>query len=338
MDLYRALATALGLAASGCSGISWAQSPAADSWKAVLTAAQKEARVVVYSAHGTKTQERMAADFRKLFPAIAVEFARMPGATAVSKLEQERTTGADGADVAVLAEVLYLDERAAAGSIKPPSGPAARTWPSAYMIRGAVPILGIEPQVIAYNTGLVQTPITGYRDLLKPEFAGRIGTTEIVSTLIVAWYEWLEKTQGADFLAKLAKQRPRLYAGSAPSVQAAISGEVKASMQSPATTALPLIESGAPLKMVVPNPSFGIRYAGGIMGWSKRPNAALLFMDYLMSPLGQDAFCGKGGGASPLPNLPGCLDPRTIASFDANYYTREVVEAYRKKWNALFKN
>lgn len=41
--------------------------------------------------------------------------------------------------------------------------------PADYTIKGRIPALALEPFGIACNTSLAKTPITGYRDLLKPE-------------------------------------------------------------------------------------------------------------------------------------------------------------------------
>ena len=56
-----------------------------------------------------------------------------------------------------------------------------------------------------------------------------------------------------------------------------------------------------------------------------------------MSPRGQAAWSGRGESASPLPNIPGAMDIRSVTPYDPTPYTTEVVAAYGKKWNALFR-
>lgn len=314
-----------------------AESAAPPTWPEILAAANKEARVVLYTVQAPAVMDRIKADFSKVFPGIQLEMNRVTSGQMISKLEQERKTGADGADAVITTDMVWLEERAKEGVLKVPSGPAAKGWPSAYLLSGAVTILALEPLVIVYNTELVKTPVVGYQDLLRPEFKGRLGTSDLVAITVVAWYDWLEKTLGPDFIAKFAAQKPRLYVGTVPATQATISGEVAVSAFSNTSVSMPLIEGGAPLKVVVPSPSFGIRYAGGAPGWSRRPNAAQAFMDYLMSQRGQTAWSGKGDAASPLPNVPGSLNAATVSPFDPNGYPPAKVSEYRKKWNALFK-
>jgi len=83
-----------------------------------------------------------------------------------------------------------------------------------------VPVLSIEPIVMAYNSDLVKIPISSYPDILRPEFKGKIATIELVSDSTVAWYEWFEKTQGANNLAQFAAQKPRLFGSAITCVQA----------------------------------------------------------------------------------------------------------------------
>ena len=100
---------------------------------------------------------------------------------------------------------------------------------------------------------------------------------------------------------------------------------------------IPLIEQGAPIKVVVPKPGFG--YANGmtLLGWAKRPNAAQVFFDYLTSVRGQTMLAAKGEMASPRPNIPHSLDASTIEVYDSTPYTADVVTARRQKWTSLFK-
>src|SRR5205085_1655804 len=99
-----------------------------------------------------------------------------------------------------------------------------------YIYESSVVILDLEPFIIAYNKNEVKSnPPRGYADILRPEFKGRLGTSELASTTLIGWYDWLEKTQGADFLTRLKAQNPKMYVGAVPSGQAVSSGEVAVS-------------------------------------------------------------------------------------------------------------
>src|SRR6185436_786894 len=82
------------------------------------------------------------------------------------------------------------------------------------------------PFVIMYNTKLIATPPQTYADLLRPEYRGKIGLTEAPGATQLAYYEWLERTQGVGYLAKLKSQGVKLFAGAPQASQALAAGEV----------------------------------------------------------------------------------------------------------------
>ncbi len=308
------------------------------SWDTVVAAAKKEGRVFLYGATPVPVIKRVKEGFEKLYPDITLEYYRQGSAAVIIKANQDRATGADGADVLISTEIGWAVARANEGSAKTPIGPDAKQYPSKYMIAGKIPALAMEPITIAYNTKVVKDPPAGYPDLLKPQYKGRVGLLDIkASTTVVAFYDWLTRTYGADYLPNLAKNKPFVY-GSAPvSAQSVAAGEYEIASFVNTSSGKPMVDKGAPFKMVIPNPAFGFRYVGAILGWAKRPNAAQVFMNYVMSRDGQIAWSGSGDSASPLPNIPGSLNAETIEPYDASPYTKDVSNAKIAAWNKVFK-
>ena len=103
----------------------------------------------------------------------------------------------------------------------------------------------------------------------------KIGIVEINASIVRAFYDWLEQTQGKDFLPKLAAQNPRFLAGAVPLTQAVAAGEIAFSQFTVTGVAGPMIREGAPMRMVVPTPSIGTPYLGAVLSNAKRPNAAM---------------------------------------------------------------
>lgn len=305
-------------------------------WNRILADAKKEGLVVVYTTTAPAVHERIKADFEKAYPGIEMNPIRVVGNQINTRVEQERAVGNIEGDAIITSELVWSADAARKGWLRVPVGPNAQAWPDASVRQGAVPLLGVNPFVLVYNTNLVKTAPTGYQDLLKPEFKGKIGSTALLADLIVGWYDWMEKTQGAGFLAKLAAQNVKTYPGAVPPTQGVAAGELAVNMWTVFSVTNPLIDAGAPIRTVVVNPSYGAAYGGGIVAGSKRPNAALVFMDYMMSVRGQAQMVGKGEMASALPNVPGSLDIKAVTLHDDDKYTPEVVNAFKVKWNALF--
>lgn len=307
-------------------------------WAKVTAAAKKEGRVSFYGSTPVQAGQRILAGFKKSHPDIAIDYVRLSSAEMLSRVEQERASGVDGADVWLSAEVLWLQTRDKEGKLLKPIGPSAADWPQKYWRGQGVVAIGIEPFVMVYNTKLVTTPPKRYADLLTPDFKGRIGANELAASSVVAWYDWMEKTQDRDYLTKLKALNVKLYAGAVGTSQAIASGEIAATPgTATVTTVKPLMDQGAPINFVRPIPAFGFEYAAAAFGWSRRPNAALVLMDYLMSVEGQTLLYGTGEGASPRTNIPGAMPASEIQVFDAAQYTPEVVRVYREHWNKVMK-
>jgi iron(III) transport system substrate-binding protein len=333
-------ALAFGLALIGVTGTAQAQSrdravsPAA--WEKILADARKEGRVVVYTTTAPAVHERIKVDFEKAYPGIEMNPIRVIGNLINTRVEQERAAGNIEGDAIITSELVWAAEATKKGWLRVPVGPSAQAWPESALRQGAVPLLGVNPFVLVYNTSLVKTPPTGYQDLLKPEFKGKIGSTALMGDLNVGWYDWMENTQGAGFLAKLAAQNVKTYPGAVAPTQGVAAGELAINMWTVFSVTNPLLEAGAPIKTVVVNPSYGAAFGGGVVAGSKRPNAALVFMDYMMSVRGQGQMVGKGEMASALSGVAGSLDIKGVTLHDDEKYTPEVVNAFKVKWNALF--
>lgn len=318
-------------------GTAQAQAQSAE-WTKVLAAAKKEGRVQFYGSTPVQAGQRVLAGFRKAYPDIAIDYTRLSSGEMMTRIDQERASSADGGDVWLGAEVMWFVAREKEGRLLKPVGPNAADWPQKYWRGQNVVAIGIEPFVMVYNTKLVATPPKRYADLLTPDFKGRIGANELAASSVAAWYDWMEKTQDKDYLTKLKSLNVKLYASAVGTSQAIASGEIAATPgTATVTTVKPLMDQGAPINYVRPVPAFGFEYAAAAFGWSKRPNAALVLMDYLMSVEAQTLLYGTGEGASPRPNIPGAMPASEIQVFDASQYPPEVVNRYRERWNKIMK-
>ncbi len=198
-------------------------------------------------------------------------------------------------------------------------------------------MVSFDPFVIPYNKKLIPVPPKSYADLLKPEFKNKLGIPELISTTVTGWYDWLEKSQGADYLVKLKAQNPKFYTGVAQLNQALASGEIGAATFGIVAATKPVMDEGAPSDFALSNPGLAFHYDMAAMGWSKRPNAALVFADFVMSRQGQTVWHGRGESASPLPNIPGAIQALSIALWDPAEYPPAVIDKYREKWTKIMK-
>ena len=329
--------TLLGWGASGLAGSVLAGRPAwaEAAWDETVAAARKEGRVSFYTVAGLRTVSRIATAFSKAYPDIAIDTFRGTTGPVGAKVDQEMATGADGADVYASVDFVWLRKQVGESRALKPCGPAVRGWPSRYLIEGAVPTVGIEPFALVYNKRRVTTPPQSYADILKPEFNGRIGTTEVVGPATTAFYSWLEEAYDKGYLTKLRALRPRLFNGTEPIAQATGSGEIWIGVYNTTLVARSAIEQGAPIGYVAA--SRGVPYGAIALGWSHRPNAALVLLDFLMSVPGQEAWHGLGLSASPLPGVPGAIPIADVSAYKPEDFPPEVVTRYRERFASIFR-
>ena len=333
-----ALALASGLAVPALTQAQGAAKPASpEAWKAIVAAANKEGKLLLYSAATQAIQTRIKTAFTKAYPGISLEWIRYGSGELMTKLDQERQMGADGADVGVSTETAWFDRVGKEGMLKAPVGPATSAWPASFLLHGVSPVLAMEPIVMMVNTNIVKTPVTGQKDLLRPEFKGKIGIEELASTFVYAWYDGVEKTEETGYLNKLGANSPRIYASTVALAQSIASGEIGIANFVNMGAAVSTVKAGAPAKIVMPTPTFANQYNGGAVSWSKRPNAALVLIDFLMSKEGQEAWSGDGASASPLPGVPNALDARNVRPLNLAPYTPEANKAFKARFDGLFR-
>ena len=197
-------------------------------WNRILEAARKEGKIILYGTMSPVVHERIVAAFNAAYPGIKMELVRVIGAAMTTKFEQERMApNIEGGDAMITADVRWAMDAAGKGWLKTPVGPGAAAWPEAFLKRGQIAMLGINPWVMNYNTNDVKTPIASYQDLLRPELTGKIGSTALVAEVVTSWYYWLDQTYPG-YLEQLAKQNVKMYASSVAASASTAAGEISA--------------------------------------------------------------------------------------------------------------
>lgn len=304
-------------------------------WAEVVEEAGAEGQVVFYTATPPPVVDRLVEGFEDLYPDIGVESTRASSGELITRIDQERESGVEGADVFITTEQLYLQGLDESGDLLPLDSPAVADFPADYKAGDNVIIGGVEPLTIVYNTSVVTEAPATYEDALDPAYEGKIGTSELAATTVVAWYDWVNETNGGDFSERLADLNPRIYVGAVPSAQAVASGEVDLSVFGNISATKPLMDQGAPIDYVVPDPAFGFAYAAAGLASAGHPAAAQVFLDYLAGPCGQEAWHGTGETASPL-GVEGSLDIDAVQPYDPNDYPQATVDELTAEWNDTF--
>lgn len=307
-------------------------------WGDAVKAAANEGPLAFYSGLTEIQNTRLVAAFNKKYPAIKVQATR-GGVEIIARVEGEMQSGSEGADVFVHADPAWYQARS--NDLAPATGPASAAWPEAgWAIKGVSPVATVTPNsVFVWNTDIFPNGFKTWDDLLAPGVKGKIGLRTDAATKSAAGYlDMIETELGYDYLVKLTQQQPKSYTSVVPMTQAVASGEVGVTNASLPSMAKELKDKGAPVDYLIPNPGYAIEFASAALKKSKRPNAAAIFIDFIMTPEGQAALNGDGFGGSVGPdNVPGALDLDGIVMMDSAKLTPDVITKLDAKLAQLYK-
>jgi iron(III) transport system substrate-binding protein len=94
--------------------------------------------------------------------------------------------------------------------------------------------------------------------------------------------------KGLDFFRKLAQMKPQVRTGHTLLAELVASGEIPLVATIYNHNAERLLVNGAPIKWKALDPTFGRPNAVAVAKRAPRPHAALLFVDFMLSPEGQE--------------------------------------------------
>jgi iron(III) transport system substrate-binding protein len=267
-----------------------------------IKAASSEGALVVW--HGD--QEADVVEFLKIFTqktgVQTVQQRLLPGA-ALPKLEAEFRTGTSDVDAymtsdAGIMENLRLQNRlvryvpkeidAYAESYRS----AEPGWWTTYYIN-AGPMM-YDPRYVSEDVA----PKT-WTDLLDPRWKGQIGFQNASAGTSYAFWFVMKDILPKDFFEKLAAQKPRAYSSSTQIQQDIERGDLKIGGRVSVFQYVKAMRAKNPVKAVFPEigtPS--VNQVVGIIGNTKRPNSAKIFVDYLTSREGQQSWNDIQGSPS----------------------------------------
>ncbi len=340
--------TALALLLTACGGAGADGRIASDSigstgptgdaaWHQVIEDAKTEGVVTIYSSNTTEQLTELATRFRNEY-GIRVDVVRDVDANLHQKIGAELTTGNMVADVVLQATPAWSENLGTTGKLTAPVGPAvtASEYDAAALLRPSHDfVTNASVGTFAWNTDRLPEGLTGYQDLLDPALAGgKIGTVLPTSAAHIDLYEnYLDNVGGADYMERLAAQKPRIYPGALPLAQALASGEIAAAtfVQDQTKEA----EAGAPVASGFDDTVWGGPMYAGILTDAPHPAAAQLLANYLVTPAGQEAISYRA--ASVLPDIASAvITIDKVAPQDTAAMTPEALEALKVRFNQLF--
>lgn len=285
-------AASLSLTMMGMSAVSVAaQDSQSEAMQALVDAAMAEGKLVLYESMLQEEADQIFADFDKAYPGLEFEYVSVGGSQRIARISQESMSGGPTADVShhLASSIMTLAEQGfiaktdwEAFGYDAASGAA----PNEYMVRLDTPVY-----VTLYNTNVVPEGDVpqNYDDFLNADYSGKWGTWALpdgLANLVPVWGE--DKTR--EFVQDLAETKPRLYRDHQAAAAAVAAGEVAMAHFIPYQSALPQIAKGAPIAIAFVTPFPATSIYAFVPELAEHPNAGRLFVAWLASPEGAEAF------------------------------------------------
>jgi len=266
--------------------------------KELYELAKKEGEVTWYTAHSNDTTaQALGRDFEAAFPGIKANAVRTTAQVAYQRLTQEQKAGAMQVDVfssTDLGHYVALKEKSLLEKYAPENSTKVIEVYKNYDPDGYYTVTSAGLIAIGYNTAKLKEAEApkNWPDLLDPKWKDKIALGHPgFSGYVGTWVVSLKKLYGWDFFEKLAKNNPQVGRSINDTVTMLNAGERIVAGSGPVGTAMESAGKGNPLAMTYPTDGSVLIIApSGIPKGVKHPNAARLFMEYLLSVEASDIW------------------------------------------------
>jgi len=255
--------------------------------------AEAEGKMMMYATFTAADSKTLVDAFKQLYPKIDATYYRTTDSALMERFLSENRAGQNLCDV-ILTTSFYGHNIKKRGLFAPYDSPERKNFREGYKDPQAMwTSTYTNYSAFGYNTRAVaktSVPKT-FNDLLKPVWKGQI-------TLDSHPYEWfgtmvkaMGDEKGLAYMRELAKQA-ELRTGRNLLAQLVAAGEFKGALTGYSQTFEVLKPAGAPVDWVYLNPVFANIHPTGIAAKAPHPNAARLFIDFVLSKRGQEVIRG----------------------------------------------
>jgi ABC-type Fe3+ transport system substrate-binding protein len=254
----------------------------------LVAGAKQEGKLVVYASATAPQLQMYFAAFNKRYPFIKTEYFRTGKQKLVSKIlfeEQARQRVADVIHTSVI-ETHILKKRGALSKYVPRE---AASFPSQYRDpEGLWTSAYASGTLLGYNSRQVKrddAPKT-YEHLLNPRWKNSIA----IDANKIEWFAMLLKLKGRAYMEQLAALNPTLRDGNTLVLQLLAAGEFPIAAGVYEYSVEDLKTKGAPVEWIGLEPVITYTVAVSLPSQPNHPNAAKLFIEWLLSKEGQEVI------------------------------------------------
>ncbi len=298
--------------------------PNPSEWDSTLAAARKEGKVVISGPAGSDVRDALTEGFQKKYPGIQVEYDGSSTREFVPRIAAERKAGQFLWDVFIhgspesmlpLGAFDPLEPALMLADVKDP-----KTWRGGKIgfLDPGKTVMEMTPfqrGTLFYNTKLVNPKeFKSYKDLLDPKWKGKIAVDDPRKSSgpgqATFTFFYLHPELGPDYIRALVKQQLTIYRDYVQEVDAVAQGKYPVLIGTADFTAIERARLGVPIGIVDPRQlkeGSDVSPANGDLALFNRaphPNAAKVYINWLLSKEGQTLFARASGYVSSRLDVP----------------------------------
>lgn len=264
-------------------------------WGAVVAAAKKEEKLLIYNGTNFPIVRKIAGEMQKEY-GIIVEVLDGRTTEIRERIRIEQSTNRTVASLSYSGyTTLYTQSREGVFQDYGPL-PNARGLSPELASKGQVLLGSVGLFVLMYNTDLVSSANVpkSWRDLTKPQWQGKILSDDYrAAGAGNVWFEATLNAFGRDFHERMAVQKPVFSRNFPDSERRVARGEFP--IYVPFNVSEYASLQGLPIKAIVPEEGAPyVGFGGAILRDAPAPNAARVFLNFVLSDLGQTMLAAEG--------------------------------------------
>jgi iron(III) transport system substrate-binding protein len=292
--------------------------------RSLEAAARAEAGLTWYAAQvDAETAERMGRTFSQTFPGVNVGVIRTTGQVAYQRLLLDIKNKVPQCDVFSATDISHmpaLKERHELSEYIPRNASALLAPFQALSDPGFSYITNAVRYFLIYNKDKVKPEDAprAWTDLLDPKWKGRVATGHpAFSGCTGTWAVGVKKVHGWEYFEKLAANNPRIGRSAVDPTTLINAGECLVGVGA-AANAYSSSDKGNPLGIMHPTDGLVLCVTpSAIPARAPHPNAARLFMEWLLSPAYAQMLTADGSepileGVAPRPGMPPLAEQKII--------------------------
>ncbi|HKY06999.1 MAG TPA: extracellular solute-binding protein [Candidatus Binatia bacterium] len=303
----------------------------------MIEGARKEGKMVFYTSVETEFARALTSAFEAKYPFIKTDIFRSNHERIFSRLNTERKAGTFAADVLSVGEfeTYHMKKR---GLLSPYKSPQATVYPDGFKDPDGYWTDFYDNLIVtAYNTTRVKRDELpkSYEDLLHPRWRRRMVLDKNEDRWFANMLHLMGEKKGMEFMQTLAKQEVAIRSGRSLITQLLAAGEFDLQIVAYWYRPHLLKKQGAPVDWIAMEPALVALHPISIIERAPHPNAAKLFIDFVLSEEGQRLFASRGRE----PVRPGIRPegyPSHLRVVPSRVELAEKLADYTRRYEALF--